>query len=81
MFIMGALVPRWTRISLKPVLVTAHHATYDLQALLDQLLPGLLPLGLTLGCVWLLRRHVKPFWLLLGILGLSILGYWGGLFK
>jgi len=48
--------------------------------MMDQLLPGLIPLVFTVGCVWLLRRHVKPLWLLAGIFVLGIGGYWLGIF-
>lgn len=75
MFVMGALIPRWARVSL------AGGSSHQLQTVLDQVLLGVVPLGLTLGCVWLIRRRVKPFWLFLGILGLSLFGYWLGWFR
>lgn len=78
LFMMGAMIPRWVKLTLKPMLTTDHQTGYSLQTLLNQLLPGLLPLVATLGCVWLLHHRVKPFWLLIGVLGLSILGYWLG---
>lgn len=81
MFVMGALVPRWTRVQLKATLTTSAHTDYALQKLLDQLVPGLLPLVLTLGCVWLLRHHVKPLWLLVGVLVISLVGTWLGIFQ
>lgn len=81
MFIMGALVPRWTRVTFKATLTTSAHTDYSLQKLLDQLVPGLLPLALTLLCVWLLRHRVKPLWLLVGVLLVSIVGYWLGIFQ
>lgn len=81
MFIMGALVPRWTRIQLNLTLSTSAHTNYSLQKMLDQLVPGLFPLVLTLLCVWLLRHHVKPLWLLVGVLVVSLTGYWLGIFR
>ncbi|MFC6290055.1 PTS system mannose/fructose/sorbose family transporter subunit IID [Levilactobacillus angrenensis] len=81
MFVMGAIIPRWTRVKLAPIVATSHHAALSLQSLMDQLLPGLIPLLLTLGCVWLLRRHVKPLWLLLGVFVLGLVGYSLGILR
>ncbi|MCH4124125.1 MAG: PTS system mannose/fructose/sorbose family transporter subunit IID [Levilactobacillus sp.] len=81
MFVMGAIIPRWTRVKLAPIVATNHHAVLSLQSLMDQLLPGLIPLLLTLGCVWLLRRHVKPLWLLLGLFILGLAGYSLGILR
>lgn len=80
MFVMGAIIPRWTHVRLAPIIATSHQTTLSLQAMMDQLLPGLVPLILTVGCVWLLRRHVKPLWLLAGVFVLGIGGYWLGIF-
>lgn len=81
MFVMGAIIPRWTRVKLAPIVATSHRAALSLQSLMDQLLPGLIPLVLTLGCVWLLRRHVKPLWLLLGVFILGLVGYSLGILR
>ncbi len=81
MFVMGAIVPRWTRFKFAPIIASSQHNSLSLQAMLDQLLPGLVPLILTLVCVWLLRHHVKPLWLLLGVFILGLGGYWLGLLR
>lgn len=81
MFVMGAIIPRWTRVKLAPIMATSSHGSLSLQSMLDQLLPGLVPLLLTLGCVWLLRRHVKPLWLLVGVFIIGLGGYWLGIFR
>lgn len=81
MFVMGAIVPRWTRVTLAPIIATSAHGSLSLQGMLDRLLPGLVPLLLTLGCVWLLRRHVKPLWLLVGVFVIGLGGYWLGIFR
>ena len=81
MFVMGALVPRWTRFRVAPQLTTGGHGHASLQAVLDQLVPGLGPLLLTLGAVWLLRHRVKPAWLLVGVLIGGLLGYGLGWLK
>lgn len=48
------------------------------QSILDQLMPGLVPLLLTFACMWLLKRKVNPLWLIFGFFVIGILGYWVG---
>ncbi|ANZ61517.1 PTS mannose transporter subunit IID [Secundilactobacillus paracollinoides] len=83
MFIMGVLVPRWTTIyfpkTIAHVSISGHLTRLTGQGLLDQLLPGIIPLGLTMSCFWLLRHRVKPIWLIIGLFILGILGYWSGI--
>ena len=45
-----------------------------LQGVLDQIVPALLPLGLTFLTYYFLRRGVKTTVLLLGLLGVGFLG-------
>ena len=44
------------------------------QGILDQLVPNLLPLALTLLVFYFVRKNIKTTWLLLGILALGFLG-------
>ncbi|GAB2319326.1 PTS system mannose/fructose/sorbose family transporter subunit IID [Alkalibacterium sp. s-m-22] len=60
-------------LSITPVEVTT------LQNTLDELLPGIAPLILTLACVWLLRRKVSPITIIAGLFVLGTLGYVVGL--
>lgn len=46
-----------------------------LQANLDQLIPGLAGLLLTLGCMWLLKKKVSPIVIILGLFVVGILGH------
>ena len=46
-----------------------------LQGTLDSLLPGIAPLGLTLLCVWLLRKKVSPITIIFGLFVVGTLGY------
>ncbi len=48
--------------------------TTTLQSVLDQLLPGLLPLGLTALCMWLLKKGVNPIVIIFALFGVGILG-------
>ncbi|MDD7795714.1 PTS system mannose/fructose/sorbose family transporter subunit IID [Clostridium sp. 'White wine YQ'] len=84
LFIMGALVARWTSIKVPFVLSTVTNAqgkevTTTIQSVLDSLLPGLLALGLTFLCMRLLRKKVSPITLIFGLFALGIIGYWLGI--
>lgn len=46
-----------------------------LQNTLDQLLPGVAPLLLTLFCVWLLRKKISPIAIIAGIFVVGVIGY------
>lgn len=46
-----------------------------LQNTLDQLLPGIGPLLLTLFCVWLLRKKISPITIIGGLFVVGVLGY------
>ena len=47
-----------------------------LQSILNDLMPGLPALGLTFLCMYLLRKGVGALWLIFGIFGIGILGFW-----
>ncbi|WP_102280505.1 PTS system mannose/fructose/sorbose family transporter subunit IID [[Lactobacillus] timonensis] len=79
MFILGALVPRWTKVNMPLVIskVTAngHTTVTTLQDIFDQLMPGLAPLLLTFFCIWLLRKKVNAVWIIFILFALGIVGY------
>lgn len=50
-----------------------------LQANIDQLIPGLMPLLLTLLCMWLLKKKVSPIVIILGLFVVGIVGHVIGL--
>lgn len=56
--------------------------TFNLQNVLDQIMPGLLPLGITMAAFFYLRKHNKPVTVLIAMFVLSIvltvLGVCGG---
>lgn len=60
-------------MSLSPTKVTT------LQNNLDQLIPGLAPLLLTLFCMWLLKKNVSPIVIILGLFVVGIGGHLIGL--
>ncbi len=79
LFVMGALVNKWTTINVPLVVSQTPGAdgatvTMTVQNILDQLCPGLLALGLTLLMVRLLNKKVNPVWLIFALFGLGIIG-------
>ncbi|WGO82547.1 PTS mannose transporter subunit IID [Arsenophonus apicola] len=84
LFVMGALVNKWTNVNI-PLVVseiknpeTGEVTITTVQTILNQLMPGLVPLLLTFGCMWLLRRKINPLWIIVGFFILGIVGYWAG---
>jgi len=85
LFIMGALVNRWTSINVPLVVSTITKAdgtveVTTVQTILNQLLPGLLPLIFTFICMSLLKKKVNAVWIIFGIFILGIIGYAFGIF-
>ncbi|MGM3175438.1 PTS mannose transporter subunit IID [Dickeya lacustris] len=84
LFVMGALVNKWTHVNI-PLVVSrvtdqnGQTTVTTVQSILDQLMPGVVPLLLTFGCMWLLRRKINALWLIISFFILGIVGYWGGL--
>lgn len=80
LFVMGALVNKWTHINI-PVIVSKitnnkGHVTFiTLQSILDQLMPGLIPLLLTFSCMWLIRHKVNALWIIMSFFIIGILSY------
>lgn len=84
LFVMGALVNRWTTINVPLVVSTITQqdgtvVTTTVQSILDQLLPGLLPLLCTFACMKLLKKKVNAIVIIFGIFILGIIGYACGL--
>lgn len=50
------------------------------QDMLDQIFPNLLPLLLTFVCYKLLKKNVKPIWIMLGMMVVGVLGKVVGIF-
>lgn len=80
LFVMGALVAKWTNINIALEISRFKNATGDemvitLQSMLDQLLPGLVPLLLTFLCSRLLKKNINVLWIVLGLFALGIIGY------
>jgi PTS system mannose-specific IID component len=84
LFVMGSLVSKWTSIKMPLVLVSYKSAgkvvDTTMQGILDSLLPGLVALLMTFGCMWLLKHKVNAIWIIFGMFAIGILGYWAGIF-
>lgn len=84
LFVMGALVNKWTHVNIPFVASSITNSegqttVTTVQSILDQLMPGLVPLLLTFGCMWLLRHKVNALWIIMGFFIIGIFGYWSGL--
>ena len=84
LFVMGALVSKWTSINVPLVLSkytdsTGKEVVTTVQSILDSLLPGLLALLLTFGCMHLLKRKVNAIWIIFGFFAIGIIGFWLGI--
>ncbi|AKZ65989.1 PTS system, mannose-specific IID component [Candidatus Palibaumannia cicadellinicola] len=84
LFVMGALINKWTHINMNFVVSSVNNlegkTTFiTMQSILDQLIPGLVPLLLTFGCMWLLQRKINAIWILMSFFVFGIVGYWIGL--
>ncbi|MFP3036652.1 MAG: PTS mannose transporter subunit IID [Arsenophonus sp. ER-BJ3-MAG3] len=84
LFVIGALVNKWTNVNIPLVIseiknpYTGETTITTVQTILNQLMPGLVPLLLTLLCMWLLRRKINPLWIIIGFFILGIIGYLTG---
>lgn len=86
LFVMGALVNKWTSVNI-PVVVSqitmqdGKVVTTTIQTILDQLMPGLIPLIMTFACMSLMKRKVNAIWIIFGLFAIGIIGYGLGIMK
>lgn len=81
LFVMGALVNKWTSVNVPIVVSTITKqdgtvAITTVQTILDQLMPGLIPLLLTFLCMNLMKKKVNPIWIIFGLFAVGIIGKW-----
>lgn len=86
LFVMGALVNKWTTVNIPVVIseVTMQDGsvvTTTVQSILDQLMPGLVPLLLTFLCMKLMKKKVNAIWIIFGLFAVGIIGYGLGILK
>lgn len=80
LFVMGALVSKWTTLKISVVISSVTNElgkTTDttVQTVLDQLLPGFIPLLLTFLCMKLLKKKINALWIIFGLFAVGIIGY------
>ncbi len=77
LFIMGALINKWTKISIPIVISNIKNDklknVLTIQNILDKILPGILPLILTIICMWLLKKKINPLTIIMMIFLFSII--------
>lgn len=86
LFIMGVLVTKWTTINIPLVVSETPGADGEtivttVQNILDDLVPGLLALGLTLLMMKLLKKKVSPILLIFILFAVGIAGYGLGILQ
>jgi len=78
--VLGALTAQFVSVYVT-LQLTIDESQFELYKILNQILPGLLPLAFTLMTWWLLaRRRVSPIWLLVIYLAVAMVGafpFWG----
>ena len=86
LFVMGALVNKWTSVNI-PVVVSeittanGEVVVTTVQSILDQLMPGLIPLLMTFACMALMKRKVSAIWIIFGLFALGIVCYALGIMR
>ncbi|MBU3154854.1 PTS mannose transporter subunit IID [Clostridium estertheticum] len=86
LFVMGALVAKWTTINVPVVIsrITGSDGKVvinTVQSQLDSLLPAALPLLLTFLCMKLLKKKVSAVALIFALFAVGIFGFWAGILK
>lgn len=80
LMVVGALIPTVVKAN---VAVAFHQGNFTMKGstILNQIMPGMIPALLVLGCYVGLKKNVKPLWLILIVMVLAVLAYAGGLLK
>lgn len=77
--VIGGLVARWTTINIPVQLysfvVSGKTVTTTIQDQLNAIMPNLLPLALTFFVYWLLKKKVKPTYIIFGLMFVGVAGY------
>jgi PTS system mannose-specific IID component len=71
--VVGAM-PATLMSIITPIKIGSGDSAVGLQSILDQIVPDLLPLGLTFLVYYFVKKNVKTTYLLLGLLALGFAG-------
>lgn len=78
LMVVGALAA--TRVTVNtPLAFSIGEGSTSFQEVLDTLAPGLIPLGITLLVLAMLRKKINTIWIILAIFVVGILGYYAGI--
>lgn len=73
LMVIGAMTATLMSIT-TPIHIGSGDSSVPLQSVLDQIVPGMIPLGLTFLTYHFVKKNIKTTWLLLGLLALGFLG-------
>src|SRR5258708_8158048 len=73
LMVIGAMTATLMNIS-TPITIGAADSSVRLQCILDQIVPNMIPLGLTFLTYYFVKKNIKTTWLLLGLLTLGFIG-------
>ncbi len=76
--VVGAMIASMVSFS-TPLVLTMGEATVEIQGVFDQLLPSVLPLGLTFGTFALLKKGFKTTTIMFGMIAIGIVGAFFGI--
>lgn len=79
-FMMGVMTTSYVKITLVPEWTLSTGTVLNLQSTIDGILPGILPMGLTLGCYAYLRKGGKIIYAIITTIIIAVLGAFVGLF-
>ena len=80
MIMLGAMTAQFVGITTAFQITMGSGESLVIQDIFNSIMPGLLPISLTLGLFYLLRKKVKVTYLLIGIILFGILGAIIGIF-
>jgi PTS system mannose-specific IID component len=73
LMVIGAMTATLMNIT-TPITLGSDDSAATLQSILDQIVPNIIPLGLTFLTFYFVKKNMKPTWLLLGLLVAGFLG-------
>ncbi|MGD6858583.1 MAG: PTS mannose transporter subunit IID [Enterobacteriaceae bacterium] len=85
LFIIGALVSKWTKLKISLIVSNIKNikgeviSSVSLQSILDQIMPGIIPLILTLFTMFLLNKKINPLYLIFLFFIIGIIGAFLGI--
>ena len=71
--VVGAMISGMVTLT-TPFVINVGETSVELQGIFDQILPSILPLGLTLGCFAMLKKGVKTTSIMWGLIIAGIVG-------